>query len=249
MTNTMMVRHTENYSRFHLLPSINRGITGQRVTKMHRSVSLMGCIRPVVIAKLSFPTGVEHDYVLDGQSLVQALIRLGLPIPYVYIETGDDPARTVAAIAMLNSTSKKWELKDYVHAWKYIKDSYVQLEQYSMRYSIHYSGIVCLAMNIEDTNESAPIIKDGAFEITNANFHNLVGIATDLLGTEGLGDVQRLPNTLAAELVRYYNNVENYDHEIVKRRIVQNIALIRATSATSVKAVLREHIFIIRLNG
>ena len=213
---------------------------------MRRSVTRMGCIRPIVIARLTFPTGVEHDYIIDGQSLFHALVSLEKPIPYVYIETGDDPIRTVECMALLNATSKKWELKDYVHAWKYIKQEYVQLEEYSIRYGIHFTGIVCIAMNIEDTNASAPIIKNGMFEIINSNFHSLVGIAVDLLNTEGLGDVQRLPNTLAGELVRYYNNAETYDHAIIKNRIINNIDLIRATAATSVKSVLRERIFIIR---
>ena len=244
--NVMTIRQSENYSRFHLLPSINRDITSQRITKMKLSVIKMGCIRPIVISKLKFPTGVEHDYIIDGQSLFQALMALEKPIPYVYIETGDDPSRTVECMAMLNATSNKWEMKDYVHAWKYIKRSYVDLENYALRYGIHYSGIVAIAMNIESTAFTTPIIKDGTFEITNSNFHDLVGMASDLLTVEGMDGIARLPNAVACELVRYYNNVETYDHNVIRQRMSDHSDLIRATSQASVGAVLREHVFILR---
>lgn len=246
MTQTLTVRHTGNSTRFHMLPSINRPVTNGRVDRMRQSLVAMGCIRPIVVAKASFPTGVELEYIVDGQSLYQALIGLGWQIPYVTINVNNDPAIMISHMAMLNATSVKWALADYVHAWKFYKQPYRDLEQYSQRYGIKYAGIVALAMNIEEINESAPIIKNGTFEITNARFHDLVGIAFDLLMTEELRDVQRLPNFFAAELVRYYNNIEVYNHEVIKQRIVENIDIIRATASSSVKLVLREKIFIIR---
>lgn len=205
----------------------------------------MGCIRPVVVAELTFPSGVKMKYVLDGQGLLLALMGLGMAVPYVTVDPNDDPETTVDYIAMMNATSVKWDIKDYVYAWKFIKNSYRQLERYSMMYSLHYSAVTAIAMNIESIDNCAPIIKAGEFRIINENFRQLCDIAMDLLEVEGLGNIQRVPNRFVAELVRYYNNIEVYEHDVIKQRIRDHIEIIRAVASSTVNGVLREYIFIL----
>ena len=55
---------------FQLLTGINRGIIGAHVTKLVKSLLLMGNIRPILVAKLSFITGRTQYFVIDGQHLL-----------------------------------------------------------------------------------------------------------------------------------------------------------------------------------
>jgi len=236
--------YSEDYDMFHYLPEINREIKQKRVTKMRQAVQTVGAvIRPVVCTKMSVFDGEEKLYVVDGQSLLEAMKGLKQSIPYILIDVNNSISQLIFIMSTINTTGFKWELVDYVHAWKYEKGEYVTLDTYQRRYSMSYVGVTCCAMNIEDNDESAPIIKAGNFKITNDNVINLLELSIDLLDTEGLGDVSRLPDKFIASFVRYYNSRENYNHQLVKQRIVDNIDIIRASDARSVNSVLRERIF------
>ena len=65
----------------------------------------MGCLRPVVIAHLSFKELVGN-YVIDGQHLFHALIRNNMDIPFVMIDVADEQD-LVEKLALLNNSSKK----------------------------------------------------------------------------------------------------------------------------------------------
>jgi hypothetical protein len=99
--------------RFYFLAGINRPITPNQVTKLAASILMMGIIRPIVIAELSFITGVKQKYIVDGQHLYNACLRLGINIPYIIV-TVKNQEELIEKIALLNASSKSWTQFDYL---------------------------------------------------------------------------------------------------------------------------------------
>lgn len=234
---------TMDYDSLNMLETINRPITSNHVTTLKRSISEYGNLRAVIVAKLTFITGTEQLYVLDGQHHLTALRALRRPVIYVMMNIAENYTALIKAIATLNTTSKKWALKDYVQAWKSVSNEYIQLERYHQRYSMSYVAIAMIALNIEKRSTTAPIIKNGTFRVTNANFVTIAEAAYDLLEIEGLGNINTIPERFIGELIRYYNNVDVYDHERIKENVRNNVNVIRAAATNTVGAVLREVVF------
>jgi hypothetical protein len=127
---------------FKFLTGINRDVIPGQVTKLAKSIEAMGVIRPVVVADISFMEE-RGTYILDGQHLFYALMRADMDIPYVKI-TVKDKKEMVEKIALLNSSSKSWALKDYVVAWSYIVPDYKKLQGYLNTYDFE----ICLLADI-----------------------------------------------------------------------------------------------------
>lgn len=239
----MTIRESMNYDRFKFLPGINRMIKSNHVTRMKRSILMMGVMRPVIIARISFIDGILRDYVLDGQHLIMALRALRLPVPYVYVDVAN-MSDLIKTVAKLNSTAVRWALKDYVHAWKALKTEYVDLERYHLLYSMSYQAIGMIALNSDRRRGISDTIKDGSFRITNSNFLTLCEEAFALLAVENLNDLMRVPDRFVAGLVRYYNDVPTYSRDHIAENIRNNIDLIRAAASDTIDKVLRERIFV-----
>ena len=154
-----------------LLSSVNRGVTPSHVTKMAKSVLLLGCIRPVVVAKISFLTGVPVNYIIDGQHLYEALLRLDMPVPYVMIDIKNEK-ELIEKIALVNSSSKSWNMKDFIHAWAYYIPVYKKLNAFYNRYDLELSILVSILMDLDVSSSIGGAsclkhVKDGTFDIVN----------------------------------------------------------------------------------
>ena len=72
---------------FNLLAGINRPITPAQVSKMAESIQYFNDIlRPVIVCKVNFLDGIEKTYIVDGQHLYMACMRLKIDIPYLEIK-------------------------------------------------------------------------------------------------------------------------------------------------------------------
>ena len=131
---------------------------------MAKSVENMGTVRPIVVAYLTFPTGKKLPYILDGQHLFQALLRLNYPIPYVVIERDLNTQDCIDILSLLNSSSKSWKLSDYINAWANVKEPYRQLNQLHNIYDLDYDTIVT-AVRGKDGSGYTKALKRGEFEI------------------------------------------------------------------------------------
>ena len=152
----------------HFLSGINRGVTGNHVTTIAGSLMFMGNLRPIIIAKLSFITGKAQHYIIEGQHIYTALLRLGWDIPYVVIEI-KDKKQLIETIALLNASSNSWTTKDYVNSWSCLNEDYVKLNQYELIYDIEMSLIASI-LNEESLTSGYRIgakIKSGEFYIKN----------------------------------------------------------------------------------
>lgn len=202
---------------FSLLAGVNRPIIPQHVTKLATSLDAIGIIRPVVVAKFDFLDGVENTYIIDGQHLYHALMRLGWDVPYATIEIKDS-IHLAECLALLNNSSKSWSMKDYILVWSGIKKDYIKLNKYFNTYDIELSQVAELLMNntcngnVGGSHVSTSI-KKGEFSINDekaAVF--LLNCVTDALKL--VKRMDRMSNRMfIATYVNFINSYNNYDHK------------------------------------
>ena len=166
---------------FKFMEGINRDIIPAQVTKLAESVELMGVIRPVVVAYLNF-LGLNGIYIIDGQHLYFALLRLNMDVPYVEIEINNEE-ELVKHTALLNSSSKSWMLKDYIQIWSFIRPDYKKLSHYFNQYDLEVQTVASILNNRNASTGGANlIIKRGKFVIKNEERAvEILDLVTDVL--------------------------------------------------------------------
>jgi hypothetical protein len=201
---------------FYFLAGINRAVSPNHVTKLANSISKMGIIRPVIIAELSFITGVKQKYIIDGQHLYNACLRLGLDIPYVIIQIKDQQD-LIEKIALLNASSKSWCLLDYITSWASIKDDYKQLNKYFEIYDFELGVIASIlsdrTITIQGGSHASKMVKDGSFKIYDeVGAKKKLDYLTDVLKI--IPRMNRVENKYAcSEYLSFLSKVgSKYDH-------------------------------------
>jgi hypothetical protein len=206
-------RLNKNSSKsLHMLAGINRAVVPNHVTKLAHSVSMMGVIRPVVVAEISFLDGITKTYIIDGQHLFHALLRLNYDIPIVYIHI-TDKKDLIEKIALLNASSKTWSLIDYVTAWQSINPDYVTLYKLFNTYDFDIStiaGIMCEKSISGGTNSK--LVKSGEFKIENYNKNKIIlDYLTDLFKV--IPRMTRMQNKYVCnEYVNFVRKSKSYNH-------------------------------------
>lgn len=242
------VLETLDYDRFQRLPhGLNRELDYRHTAIMRRSVSLHGNKRLVIIIKTDVIDGVMREYIADGQHLFEALITLGMHIVYTYHIVGTKE-QLVQFLTDMNNTAKPWTLMNYIDAWAELTDDYKHLQRSITRYGIKPQGIAMVAMNLPSRATIAHLIKLGRYHIVDrTRFRTMMGHIVDLLTIPELGSTNAgyLPNRLIAAFIRHYNSVSEYNHFIIKERLIENIDLIRGVYAAvnELETILEERIF------
>lgn len=163
------------------LAGINRAIKPAQVSILAKALALMGCIRPVVVCYIDFICGKKEYYIIDGQHLFNALMRLGWPIPYVVIDV-KDKKDLVEKIALLNSSSKSWSMQDYVTAWASLKEDYVKLNRYFEIYDMEINNLASILSNSHISSNVIKKIKWGEFTIQDEEKNvDIINGLTDVL--------------------------------------------------------------------
>ena len=151
------------------LDGLQRPIITAHGNTLAKSMKTMGNIRPVIVVKLKEKGNRWGYYVLDGQHNYTALLSLKAEeIPVVEVGV-KNTANLVQTIALLNSSSKSWSLKDYVHAWSNIHSDYSLLKRLYDKYDIELSIVaaVCTGANLGNATPATRLIKSGEFRILN----------------------------------------------------------------------------------
>jgi len=151
------------------LDGLQRPVITAHGNTLAKSMKMMGNIRPIIVTKLKEKNGKYKFYVLDGQHNYNALLSLKAEeIPIVEIST-KSTANLVETIALLNSSSKSWSLKDYVTAWSNIHSDYGLLKRLYDKYDIELSIVaaVCTGANLGSATPATKLIKSGEFRIFN----------------------------------------------------------------------------------
>lgn len=208
--------------KFNYLAGINRPVNPGQVTKLAKSLEMMLIIRPVVIAELSFINGALTKYIIDGQHIFNALIRLGWEIPYVTIKV-DSKQDLVEKIAMLNASSKSWTMQDYVVAWSSLKEDYVKLNHYFQVYDLEIGELAAILMgNSRGGGNVTKIIKSGEFKISNEQKNiEILNNVTDILKI--IPRMNRFENKYAVkEYVKFLRSTNKYDHKAFLTKLLKN---------------------------
>lgn len=198
---------------FHYLAGINRPIYPAQVTKLAESLDKMGVVRPIIVAEIDFITGRKIKYIIDGQHLFNALIRLGYDIPYVAIQI-KDKRDLVETIAMLNASSKTWSLLDYITAWGSLIPDYVKLNHYFQVYDIDMGIVSSILSGIStDGGNVSKRIKRGEFRVINEEENvEILDRLTDVLKV--VPRMNRIENRyLCREYVKFLRTTKKYNHE------------------------------------
>jgi len=218
---TMNSKMAVNY-----LAGLNRGIIPAHVTTMTGSITKIGIIRPIVLCYISFIDGIPGWYIVDGQHLFNALLRISADVPYTII-TVADKRDLVNKIALLNASSKNWALKDYVNAWSSLESDYVKLNNYFNIYDLEIGMLATILSN--NTISRCPggstivgKIKSGQFKIVEEEKAILlIDRLTDVLNN--LNRQTRQENIyLCSEYVSFYKNCVNYDHKKFMKKLKTN---------------------------
>jgi len=214
---------------FLLLDCLNREIKPHHVSTMAMSIEKMGLIRPVVVAELSYK-GKKGLYIVDGQHLYFALLRLNMPIPYVTITINND-MELVEKLALVNNSSKAWTLIDYIQAWSYIQPTYKTLIKHFNVYDLELS-IIALILHGRSENISR-VLKTGKFKVNNEEKSiKLMDYTTDLLKI-----VPRLDRASNRRLVNSYimfvnDKYDTYDHKKFISYLKKNMARLEFINAS-----------------
>ena len=152
-----------------LIDSLNRDVIASHGNKLAKSMRFMGNIRPIVITKMKYKSNSYKFYVIDGQHAYTALKSLGvteIPVVEVPVKSLESLVET---IALLNSSSKSWTLKDYVIAWSNIHQDYNVLNNLYEKYDMELSIIAAIATGntVANSSPGTRLIKTGAFRILN----------------------------------------------------------------------------------
>lgn len=210
----------------HMLP-MNREVNGAHVSKLVESIQKMGCIRPVIVVEISFIDGIMRKYVLEGQHLLNALLRLNRPVPYVVIPITNEED-LIEKMALLNASSKSWQLQDFMHAWAPIRPDFVKLTTYFKRYDVELSVLVSILMESGVPTASGGSaclkhIRKGTVKIVNEKKAVVILNAIDDIFTV-IKRLDRQGNKyVCAEFVRIYRlNQGKYNHKKFMKNLVKN---------------------------
>jgi hypothetical protein len=209
---------------FSVLAGINRPITPAHVTKLASSLEKMGVVRPVVVANIDFVSGTPTNYIIDGQHLYHALMRMGWDIPYKEIEI-KDAVDLAEHLAFLNASSKSWTMKDYITVWANVNKDYVKLNKYFNTYDIELNQLADILMNNSCSAHSggnwiiSRIIKRGEFTIDDEKRAvYLLNCVTDSLKI--IPRMDRQSNKLfIASFVNFINTSHSYNHAVFMKNL------------------------------
>lgn len=206
---------TKEHERLHFLHEhgANRPVSPSHVEEMMDSIKLVGIIRPVVVARISFLSSRPLDYVIDGQHLLTALVQMGIDIPYIHVEkrisTYDE---LVKIVSKLNTSSKSWQLADYVNIWSATgRRPYVKLKNYQNKYKLPYSTL-CMALNSDSMSNATERMKEGRFTIKDEDFatSTIEKIGNIFQVLRGAKSEQRV---LVQSFIKFYKERKrNYNH-------------------------------------
>lgn len=199
---------SSNYNQFNFL-KFNRKTTAGHVNDIILSIQEYGILSYGVIVKTDVVDGVMRYWIADGQHRFLAEKKLGFPF-YFTMTTVNSLQGLVRLIARLNTTGKKWNLKQYLTTWSSINSNeYGIIQKRQAETGIQLSVLIQIYMDRDRSSASEKFMK-GYFEISDKEkaektINNLV----DLTSTRLLPKSRSISSCLIALMK---NNEYNHDH-------------------------------------
>ena len=160
---------------------------------------------------------VNQDwFILDGQHSKEAIKKIALKEGQVAYVMYDTEGRDKDVCVLLNTTSKKWEAKDFLNVWVNSgKDDYIFFKYIWDTYNLNYQSVMCLVTGITQGSSSkeALIFKNGDMKIPQERRNKCIEIGRQL------NDVKMyVPKKIGSQrnfhlaFIKIALN-ENYNHE------------------------------------
>ena len=235
----LKIKHTTSYSTFSVLP-MNRSVDSKHVQKIIASLRIQGCLRVVICCRTNIIEGEWKTYIIDGQHLATALEREGELIPYIElnIESEED---LVEKMALLNNSSKSWDLMNYINAWKMIRPDYMKLFKWKNMYDIEISMLACIGLNMPSIRFGTQPIKNGTFTISNPKAEDMCKTFNDIFLKIGMAD-RAVKFQFLNAFIQAYNS--NYSHLKVMASIDKHMKTIKLmASGDETGSYIRKQIF------
>ena len=215
---------TKKYDMFSYLP-MNREVNSKHVEIMVKSINKMGCIRDVIVVRTNIFEGITKTYVIDGQHLLNALIRQNAPVSYRSLKL-NTIEEIVSCMATLNNSSKSWGMLDYVNAYKVVNNDYMKLLRYINIYNLEPTMIAMIATNTSKSTGISKLIKEGTFSINNSKTEVMCKEFSDIFLKIGKADRWIKFNFLSVFLSVY----GLYNHEKALINLDKHLPVIKAMS-------------------
>jgi hypothetical protein len=194
-----------DYNSFHFFP-FNRETNTRHVRKIMRSIEMFGILSFVIVVETDCIDGEMKKWIVDGQHRFKALILLGKPIIYIEVKL-NTKEEIVKLVAELNTTSRSWNLKDYLHVWSSLDISqYLTIDKYLKSTGLPITVILEIFSGLDRTQASMNfrngdfVVKDEEKSIERVSW---IMEAKELL--------PRSREILSA-LVVFINQTKNYDN-------------------------------------
>jgi hypothetical protein len=234
---------TSDYAIFNYLP-MNRVIKSAQVETLVQSIRAIGVSRQVICIKTACIDGILRTYIIDGQHLLHACQREGIPVEYRYIEVTDQED-IVTKMAFYNNSSQSWKLMDYVNAWLYVHPDYLKLKKFNNLYNLEPLMIASICNNTDASTISSSIsdmVKNGSFRVVNPNAEAMCKDFSDLFIKIGKADRWVKHNFLRVFIQAY--NGKNYNHKTTLQNIDDNIKVIKAmTDVSEANKFIQKNVF------
>lgn len=224
----------DSTKKFNMLP-MNRPISPKHVTQMAKSVQKRGLLRPIICVSTSIVDGTRKTWIVDGQHLFHAILRLGISFKVIMVDI-EDINDLVDLIATLNTTSKSWQMHDYVHCWAGLKGKadYARLLKYKEEYKYSYTTLL-MACNPNNMSHASRNMKEGRFTIQNRDLtETILTNLRDVFNIFPKGYKSEV-STFVQAYIGFYMNCKNYVHHKMLDAIRVNRSRLTTTLDNTVK--------------
>jgi len=217
--------------KFLLLEGRNRPTDEKHVREMIDSLKLYGQqLRPIIVARL--PWLGRGYYVIDGQHLYCALCALGWDIEYKIVKVKDS-TDLVTKLAMINSSSKPWNLHDYIRAWAIENENYRKLAAYYPQFTLDICNLSSLLSGHGPVSGggSSKYVKKGLFEIVEEE--KTVAFLKNLQDILDLNKMKKSSDTryVACEYYNLMAVTQDYNHKEFLSKLKKDTVKLRVATA------------------
>jgi hypothetical protein len=199
------IYESSDYNSFHFFP-FNRETNTRHVRKIMKSIEMFGVLSFVIIVETDCIDGEMKKWIVDGQHRFKALILLGKPIIYIEVKL-KKKEEIVKLVAELNTTSRSWNLKDYLHVWSSLDISqYLTIDKYLKSTGLPITVILEIFSGLDRTQASMNF-RNGDFVVRDEE-----------KSTERVNWIMEskelLPKSreILSALVVFINQTKNYDN-------------------------------------
>ena len=183
----MDIKKINRLNKVYFLPTGNRPISPNHVTKIADSIRKWGVLRPLIVIETDVVDGTLKQYIVDGQHTFHALNRLSLEIPFILCDRKFKSWKEIIEIISdLNTSSKGWILKNFIESWATINDEYKILATFLDRFDFEASFTASVLANKLIHHSINKKIKNGTFVVHDVSkAENILSNLTDVFNEIG----------------------------------------------------------------